>query len=87
MCIRDRSQVDLAGELKKIQERDLTLLTQEDELYPPLPREIYNPPLVLTVWGELTKRDHNALGVVGSRHATHYGLSTAKKLSLSLIHI
>ncbi|WP_395745516.1 DNA-processing protein DprA [Prosthecobacter sp.] len=80
------SQVDLAGELKKIQERDLTLLTQEDELYPPLLREIYNPPLVLTVWGELTKRDHNALGVVGSRHATNYGLSTTKKLSFQIAY-
>jgi DNA processing protein len=80
------AQVDLEGELKKVKERDLTLLTQEDELYPPLLREIYNPPLVLTVWGELTKRDHNALGVVGSRHATHYGLSTAKKLSFQIAY-
>ncbi|MDB6005549.1 MAG: protecting protein DprA [Prosthecobacter sp.] len=80
------AQVDLEGELKKVKERDLTLLTQEDELYPPLLREIYNPPLVLTVWGELTKRDHNALGVVGSRHATHYGLSTTKKLSFQIAY-
>lgn len=80
------SQIDLPGELKKLQERDLTLLTQDDDLYPPLLREIYNPPLVLTVWGELTKRDHNALGVVGSRHATHYGLSTTKKLSFQIAY-
>lgn len=80
------AQIDLAGELKKIQERDLTLLTQDDDLYPPLLREIYNPPLVLTVWGEITKRDHNALGVVGSRQATHYGLSTAKKLSFQIAY-
>ena len=80
------AQVDLADELKKIKERDLTLLTQEDELYPPLLREIYNPPLVLTIWGDLTKRDHNALGVVGSRHATHYGLSTTKKLSFQIAY-
>lgn len=80
------AQVDLAGELKKISDRGLTLLTQEDELYPPLLRTIHNPPLVLTVWGELTKRDHNALGVVGSRHATHYGLSTTKKLSFQIAY-
>lgn len=80
------AQVDLADELKKISDRGLTLLTQEDELYPPLLRTIHNPPLVLTVWGELTKRDHNALGVVGSRHATHYGLSTTKKLSFQIAY-
>jgi len=80
------AQVDLAGDLKKISDRGLTLLTQEDELYPPLLRTIHNPPLVLTVWGELTKRDHNALGVVGSRHATHYGMSTTKKLSFQIAY-
>ncbi len=80
------SQIDLSGELQKIRDRELTLLTQEDELYPPLLREIHDPPLVLYVWGNLTKRDHNALGVVGSRHATHYGLSATKKLSFQIAY-
>ncbi|MCE2695610.1 MAG: DNA-protecting protein DprA [Verrucomicrobiaceae bacterium] len=56
------SQIDLGGELQKIRDRELTILTQEDELYPPLLREIHDPPVVLYVWGQLTKRDHNALG-------------------------
>ncbi|WP_395753654.1 DNA-processing protein DprA [Prosthecobacter sp.] len=80
------SQIDLDAELRKIKERDLTLLTQDDELYPPLLRDIHNPPLVLTVWGELTKRDHNALGVVGSRQSTHYGLAATKKLSFQIAY-
>lgn len=80
------SQVDLSSELQKIRSRGLTLLTQEDDLYPPLLREIHDPPLVLYVWGELTKRDHNAIGIVGSRQATHYGLSATKKLSFQLAY-
>lgn len=80
------AQVDLAGELKKISTRGLTLLTQEDELYPPLLREIYDAPFLLYVWGELTKRDHHAIGVVGSRQATHYGLSATKKLSFQIAY-
>jgi DNA processing protein len=75
------TQIDLAGELKKVEARGLTLLTQEDALYPRLLREIHDPPVLLYVWGELLPRDHHAIGVVGSRHATHYGLSAAKKLS------
>ena len=37
------AQIDLSGELQKIRDRGLTLLTQEDELYPPLLRP---PPLL-----------------------------------------
>lgn len=80
------SQVNLDAELKKISTRGLTLLTQEDELYPPLLKEIHDPPLVLYVWGELTKRDHHAIGVVGSRQATPYGLNATKKLSFQIAY-
>jgi DNA processing protein len=80
------SQIDLALELKKISERGLTILTQEDELYPSLLKGIHDPPLVLYVWGELTKRDHNAIGVVGSRHATMYGMNATKKLSFQIAY-
>lgn len=80
------NQIDLADELKKIRDRELTLLTQEDELYPPLLREIHDPPVILYVWGQLTKRDHNAIGIVGSRHATNYGLSATKKLGFQIAY-
>lgn len=78
--------VDLTGELRKISERQLTLLTEEDELYPELLRQAPNAPFLLYVWGNLTKRDHNAIGVVGSRQATHYGLNAAKKISFQLAY-
>lgn len=80
------AQVSLDAELKKVQARGLTLLTQEDELYPPMLGEIHDPPLLLYVWGELTKRDHHAVGVVGSRQATPYGLTCAKKMSFQLAY-
>ena len=41
---------------------------------------------MLYVWGELTKRDHNAIGVVGSRHATMYGMNATKKLSFQIAY-
>ena len=31
-------------------------------------------------------RDHNAIGIVGSRHATHYGLSATKKLAFQIAY-
>lgn len=80
------AQVDLEAELRKIRERDLTILTQDDDLYPELLKAIHDPPLVLYVWGELTPRDHHAIGVVGSRHATMYGLNATKKLSFQIAY-
>ncbi len=76
--------IKLEAELKKISERDLTILTQEDDLYPPALKTIHDPPLVLYVWGEITARDHHSIGVVGSRHATMYGLNATKKLSYQI---
>ena len=58
--------VDLAGELKRISDFGCHVLIQGDEIYPPLLREIYDPPLVLYVKGELTAKDKGAVAMVGS---------------------
>src|SRR5437763_13719212 len=43
--------VDLNGELKRIQEFGCHILTQADEAYPELLRQIYDPPIALYVKG------------------------------------
>jgi len=79
-------QVDLPSELARIEEFGARVLTQQSPEYPRLLREIHNPPIVLYVWGSLTPRDEHAVGVVGSRKASHYGLECAKKLSYQLAY-
>ena len=74
------SVVDLQQELVRIQEFGATILTLDDAEYPALLREIHDPPTVLYIWGKLEARDQHAIGVVGSRRTTHYGLECAKKL-------
>src|SRR5258706_435683 len=81
------SAVDLTGELKRIQEFRCHVLTQTDEEYPELLRQIYDPPLVLYVKGRLTAQDRNAVALVGSRQTTHYGLEAARKLAYQLGYI
>jgi len=76
----------LEKELQKVRQRGLTLLTQEDDLYPPLLKQVHDAPVLLYVWGELQKRDHHAIGVVGSRHATIYGMNATKKLSFQIAY-
>ena len=79
-----QKEIDLQAELKKIQARNIRIITPEDQEYPSLLREIYNPPLVLYSWGKLQKSDSEAVSIVGSRQATHYGKETARKLGFQL---
>jgi DNA processing protein len=79
--------VDLAGELKRIAEFGCHVLISSDENYPALLREIYDPPIVLYVKGELTAKDKNAVALVGSRQTTHYGLEVARKLAYQLAYV
>src|SRR5258708_4249218 len=79
--------VDLAGELKRIEEFGCHILIQTDEAYPELLRQIYDPPIVLYVKGELLPKDKNAIAMVGSRMTTHYGIETARRLAYQLAYV
>jgi len=79
--------VDLTGELKRISDFGCHVLISSDENYPAMLREIYDPPLVLYVKGELTAKDKNAVAMVGSRQTTHYGIETARKLAYQLAYV
>ncbi len=76
--------IDLAAELKRIEDFGCHVLTQEDPEYPELLREIYDPPIVLYVKGRLETRDKNSVAIVGSRQATHYGIEVARRFGYQL---
>lgn len=78
---------DLAGELRRCEEFGCRLVTTADEEYPPALKEIYDPPLVLYVKGQILPKDRSAIALVGSRHATHYGIETARKLAFQLAYV
>ncbi len=80
------SVVDLQQELDWMREFGATVVTLDDENYPSLLREIHDPPTVLYVWGQLGPRDQHAIGVVGSRRTSHYGLECAKKFSYQIAY-
>jgi DNA processing protein len=79
--------VDLASELKRIQDFGCRIVTQADEEYPDLLRQIYDPPIALYVKGQLGAKDKNAVAMVGSRRTTHYGIETARKLAYQLAYV
>lgn len=78
--------VDLAAELERMEKFGAWAITQQSPEYPPGLRELHNPPIVLYVWGTVTRDDWRAIGVVGSRKTSHYGTECAKKLSYQLAY-
>jgi DNA processing protein len=79
--------IDLAAELKRIQEFNCRIVTQADPEYPELLRQIYDPPIVLYVKGQLSLKDKNSVAMVGSRMTTHYGIEVARKLAYQLAYL
>jgi len=79
-----QDHADPVAEIREAKERGISIVTQEDDDYPSPLREAYDPPLLLYVWGKIESRDRHAIGVVGSRRATHYGTQATRKLSYQL---
>jgi DNA processing protein len=79
-----RETLDPAAELELCRANDITVLTQADPEYPRLLREIPDPPAVLFVKGTLLANDALAVAIVGTRHATRYGLDQAERLAAGL---
>jgi DNA processing protein len=72
-------------ELRLVKEAGGILLTLADELYPLRLREIYDPPPLLYLRGELREEDNLALSIVGSRKTSQYGRWITEKMSQEIV--
>ena len=77
----------LEKSLKLIDEYDVTVLTLNDPAYPELLKHIHDPPPLLYVRGSFEPADRNAISVVGSRRASHYGKTVAGRIAGDLARI
>lgn len=84
--VRWQDFADPTAEIRQAQELGAHVITAEDDEYPPLLREIHDPPIVLYVLGRMTERDRQAVAVVGSRRASHYAMECAKKLGFQMAY-
>jgi DNA processing protein len=72
-------------ELKKLAKvPGVSLVTFGSDLYPEHLAEIYDPPLVLYVRGDVRILQDPAIAVIGTRHPTPYGLGMTERLSQDL---
>lgn len=60
------------------------ILTLDDPSYPALLKNIYDPPVVLYVRGDVSVLSEPGIAVVGTRHPTPYGIGMAQRLSCDL---
>lgn len=79
-----RDDIGLDSELKRARSLAIEIVTLLDAEYPPLLRQIDNPPAVLYVRGNHHIDTTRTLAVVGTRRASRYGTMTATKLSREL---
>lgn len=82
--IKNRRMEYLDDYLKNVKENGIKVHTIFDEEYPENLRNIYDPPLILYVKGELLPQDAIAVAIVGSRKASNYGLKAAERISARL---
>ena len=76
-------QMLTAHELSLARQAGVRVVTREQSGYPKALREIYDPPLALYIRGSMPSEEV-AIAVVGSRHASRYGLQTAERLAYDL---
>ena len=61
-----------------------TALVWGDARFPPLLREIPDPPVLLYAWGDLSLLSRPAAAIVGSRNHSAYGAEAARTLALGV---
>jgi DNA processing protein len=79
-----KDEIDAEGELQTATEHGIDVLTEAGGDYPRPLRQIHDPPGVLFRRGQPQPQDDLAVAIVGTRHATRYGLAQAERLAGSL---
>jgi DNA processing protein len=79
-----QSMSDAARELAQAQALGCRLLTWDEPEYPARLREIYDPPPLLYVLGDVELLSRHLISIVGSRRPTPYGNQIAERLARDL---
>ena len=83
--IMDKDLTPCEEILEQCREKGIHLLTYQDAAYPARLKNIPDPPMVLYYRGTLQEFDElPVIGVVGTRKASVYGLTTAKRLGYQI---
>jgi len=71
-------------EMARASAEGATVISLDDPCYPPRLKEIYDPPLILYVRGNVEALVKPGIAMVGTRHPTPYGSGMAERLACDL---
>ena len=71
-------------EMGRVAASGVSIVCLDDSTYPAQLRQIYDPPLILYVRGNVEAITQPGIAVVGTRHPTPYGLGMAERLASDL---
>lgn len=84
-AVKNKSLRRSADIIDQCAQKGIRILTIGDAEYPERLRNIYDPPIVLYVKGRLPALDEEAaVGIVGTRKCTPYGITSAERLGYEL---
>lgn len=79
-----RAKTDLDAHMRRLDRLGIRAFALDDPAYPARLREIYGPPIVLYVLGELKPEDEWSVAVVGTRRPTGYGREMTERIVAGL---
>jgi len=82
--VQANQEIDVDAQLQLCNDHNVGILLETHPDYPPLLKEIDDPPGVIFTRGSLLPADRLAVAIVGTRHATRYGVKQAAQLATNL---
>jgi DNA processing protein len=79
-----RRSIDLEREMEAVARTGASLVTLDDDAYPPLLRQLSDKPMLLYVRGKLGSNEDKCLAVVGTRKSSKYGWDAANQTAFQL---
>lgn len=74
----------IENHIEYIQKNNIKLITIKDKEYPAKLKNIYDPPIVLYIKGDINILDNRSIAIIGCRDASEYGINSAKYFSYNL---
>ncbi len=85
--VNGSKELDVDKEIKLAGKNNVQIVPLSSEDYPPNLNEIYDPPLILYIKGNVKKVDSIAIAIVGSRKCSYYGQAQAERLARQLAEV
>jgi len=76
---------EIARDMETLARLGARVISRWDEDYPSNLKEIYDPPALLFVRGEIMPEDAKAIAIVGTRNPTRYGLEVTERITKDLV--